>query len=80
MKPPERYKSADELSVDEMLRVVQAARRGSPEPKFERDDYRAYKANALRAAGLTDEADASDPGAAPDLENMEDHLRAIQRR
>ena len=70
-----RYKTDDELTTDEHLRVEQAAARGEPAPKFETAEYREARADALRYAGLDEEADeveaAIDRRALGDLDNDE---------
>jgi hypothetical protein len=56
---PERFKSRDDFSMDEELAMVQAARRGELTPRFERDEYKRFRRDALTEAGLEpDEADA----------------------
>lgn len=58
MKAPPRYKAHADLTPDEVLRELQAARRGVDVRRAETDEYRAHKANVLAAGGLTDEAAA----------------------
>lgn len=52
-----RYKTADELSASEHLLILRAKRRGAPVPKFEAGSYSRAKIQALRDAGLDQEAD-----------------------
>ncbi|MGH2941334.1 MAG: hypothetical protein ACRDLN_00965 [Solirubrobacteraceae bacterium] len=69
-KPPERFKRPEDLTADEVLAELQAKRRGAPQPRFERAEYRQYRADLLRAGGLIDEADAAEPDVEPDLVAM----------
>ena len=64
-KPPRRYKTHDELTVDEHVQVLQSDRRRGPgeEKRFETEEYRSYRAEVLRAAGLEDEDDDAAPRA-----------------
>lgn len=54
---PRRFKTRDELTMDEELATVQAERRGSSLPKFEAAEYRRYRSDVLREGGLDAEAD-----------------------
>jgi hypothetical protein len=74
----ERWKDENELSEDEVLRVVQARRRGEPEPRFERGEYVEARREALEAAGL--EAEDAD-GLPDDLEDhtVAQHVERLQR-
>lgn len=76
--PPDRFR--EPATPDEHLKAVQAERRGE-QFRIESDEYRRYRADALRAAGLTDEADASEPDTR-DLGELtpEDHLEQIRGR
>jgi hypothetical protein len=76
---PKRFKDDEELGGDELLEVVQAERRGSPRPQFERAEYAAYRADALGAAELHAEADASVPKALEEM-SPDDHYEAIRGR
>jgi hypothetical protein len=77
MTPPRRYKTPEELSTAEHHQIISAERRGGEAPRFETDDYRAYRADALRDAGLDEEADESDPKALDEMSAAEhfEHLR-----
>lgn len=75
----ERYKKPAELSADEHLAVIRAKKQGSPAPKFERADYQAAKIEALRDAGLEEEAaETEEAAAAP--KSVAGHLKAIRRQ
>jgi hypothetical protein len=81
MPPPEkRYKQPDELTVDEIVREMSAKQRGEP-MQFETEAYQRYRADALRAAGLNDEADAAEPDRDVDIESMtvEQHFERLRR-
>lgn len=76
-KPPERYRDAE--STEEHLQVQRAQRRREPAPRFETEAYRRYRADALRAAGLDDEADASEDAGDGEM-TTEQHLERVRRR
>jgi hypothetical protein len=80
---PKRYKDEDEYNGDELLAAVQARHRGDDPPKFERKEYRQHKADALREAGLDDEADELEAAAAEPVpleeRTTEEHFDRIRR-
>lgn len=82
MTERKRFKAADELSAGEHLAILRAKRVGAPRPKFESGDYRKRKVEALRVAGLEDEADeqeeAAQEQAAP--KSPAAHLAHIRRQ
>jgi hypothetical protein len=47
-----RFKNRGELTLDEELAVVQAQRADKPLPRFETDEYRQARREALEDAGL----------------------------
>jgi hypothetical protein len=47
-----RYKTREELTLDEELAVVQAQRADKPQPRFETAEYRQARREALEDAGL----------------------------
>jgi hypothetical protein len=51
-----RYKETSELTSAEHFLVLRAKRRGAPVPKFEHGEYSKAKIQALRDAGLEEEA------------------------
>jgi hypothetical protein len=69
VKPPVQHKRREDFSAAEIARTMHAENIGEP-VDIETAEYRKYRADALRAAGLTAEADASEPDAEPDLESM----------
>lgn len=73
-KPPPKYKPEQEYTPDEVLRSMRGER-------IESEEFRRYHADALRAAGLTQEADAVEPDSTKALDEMTpaDHLDAIRR-
>ncbi len=75
-EPPRRFKTMEELTTDEHFERIQAQGRQAPEPQFETDEYREYRATVSRAASLKDDDDPADK---PSLEEMsvEDHARRI---
>ncbi len=77
---PERYRAPE--TPDEHLAELQARRGGEPPPKLETEAYRRHRADALRAAGLDDEADELDPAREPDPESegVDAHLNAIRSK
>lgn len=75
--PPQRYR--DPETPDEHLAAARARQRNQPPPKLETDEYKAYRADALRAAGLTDEGDEIDAGAEPD-QSVASELDKIRSR
>lgn len=81
-KPPDRYKSREDLTPAEVLAELRAVRRGQEPPRIESDEYKRYRTDVLRAGGLTGEADAAEPDAEPDLAAMTpaQHYDAIRRR
>ena len=76
-----RYKQVDELSTDEITQRLQARNRNEPEPQFETPEYKQAKAEALRDAGLEDEAAeyeaAGGEGQLADM-TVEDHFQRIR--
>jgi hypothetical protein len=80
MTERKRFKAADELTAAEHLLVLRAKRRGAPVPKFEAGEYSKAKIQALRDAGLEEEAvehEEAQEQAAP--ESVGGHLKAIRR-
>ncbi len=79
MKPPTRHKDPADYTPGDHLKAIQAERRGG-EFKPETTEYAEYRADALRAAGLDDEADAAEPDHQKALEDMTaaDHLADIR--
>ena len=79
MKPPARHKAVGEYTAEEHARAMRAERRGETF-QVETDEYRKYRADALRAAGLDDEADAAEP-TSTSLDEMSpaEHLAALRR-
>jgi len=77
-----RYKQVDELSTDEIAQRLQARNRNEQAPRFETSEYKQAKAEALRDAGLEDEAAeyeaASGEGQLEDM-TVEDHFQRIRR-
>ena len=70
---PKRFKAPEELTIDEQVATLQAARRGQPAPKFESDAYRRARREVLSDAGL--EADDDDV----DETGVEAHYEEIRR-
>ena len=68
-KPPVQFKAREDYTTAEYVAAMHAEKIGEP-IEIETTEYRKYRADALRAAGLTTEADANEPGAEPDLESM----------
>lgn len=64
--PPTRWKTIEELTVEEHLQRMQAMNRGEPEPRFESEAYLAAKRLALAGAGL----EPDDDGPPPNLEEL----------
>ena len=60
MKPPTRHKDPVDYTPDEHFKALRAEGRGE-EFAVETDEYQRYRADGLRALGLEDEADASEP-------------------
>jgi hypothetical protein len=76
----QRWKSdVEELDPDELFQREQALRRGLPEPRFEREEYRSERRDVLTAAGLLDEGEVAE-GHDPPLEEQSvgDHFRRIR--
>jgi hypothetical protein len=76
-----RYREIEELTVEEHAERLQARNRNEPEPRFETTEHREAKAEALRDAGLDDEAreyEASGEKSPSDL-TVEDHFQRIRR-
>jgi hypothetical protein len=76
--PPERFKKREDLTVDEQLAAIQAQKRGDPAPRFETDEYRQARREALEAAGLDPDDDAEESMALEDM-TPEDHFNRIRR-
>lgn len=76
---PRRYKTRDELTMDEELATVQAERRGDSAPRFETTQYRRYRAEVLREGGLETEADELEVGEPPPPEeqSVQEHFDRI---
>ena len=72
--PPDKTKPLADWSVDDHARH----QRDGTEPVS--DEYLRYRADALRAAGLTDEADASEPEPERDLAALTPHQHYEQIR
>jgi hypothetical protein len=60
MSTPTRYKSIEDYSPGEISERMAATRRGEPAPKFETDDYKQRRADALLEAGLEEEGDEAE--------------------
>jgi hypothetical protein len=73
---PRHYKTVDELTPDEHAQVIAAEHRNEAPPRFETDDYKQARAEALRDAGFDD--DAEDDDALEDM-SVEQHLAQIRR-
>jgi hypothetical protein len=73
-----KYKAHDELDPDELLKVVQAQRRGEPTPKFLTDEYRQATSEALTEAGLEPD-DESDESKSIEEMSVGDHLARIRK-
>jgi hypothetical protein len=73
----ERYKKADELTPSEHLLTLQAKRRGAPVPKFTTGAYSKARIQALRDAGLDQEADEYEAAATtpPGVAGQLAHIR-----
>jgi hypothetical protein len=80
MKPPARYKAREDYTVDEIAHTMAAAKRGEDE-RVETDEFKRYHADVLRASGLSDLADATEPDAVPDIAEMttEQHFESQRR-
>ena len=65
--PPLRYADISEYTVEQHVQRLQALKRGEPEPRFEREEYRIARRQALEAAGL---ADDTPPDELTDPESM----------
>jgi rRNA maturation protein Nop10 len=78
-EPPERYKQREDYTMDEEVAAVQAEQRGDPPPRFERDEYRQARREALEDAGLEPEDDAEKPTPLEDM-TPEDHFNRIRRK
>ena len=78
-RPPNRYKEPADRTVEEIYADLEAASRGVDAPQPETAEYRKYKSDALRAAGLDDEADAAEPDAVVSIEDLtaEEHYRRM---
>lgn len=74
-KPPARLKALADFTPDDHFRAM----RGE---EIVADEYRRYKADALRAAGLDSEANAAEPEHQAALEDMspDDHLAELRQR
>jgi hypothetical protein len=74
-RAPRRWKTIEELNVGEHVQRMNALRAGDPEPRFEREEYRLARREALDDAGFADD-DADDQA----LEDMTaaDHARQIR--
>ena len=77
--PPTRWKTIEELTVEEHLRRMQAMNRGEPEPQFESETYKAAKRQALAVAGLEPDDDGPPPNP-DDYVTVERELEGMQRR
>jgi hypothetical protein len=79
-KPPTQFKDPADYTVDEIVQAMHAERIGES-AQIETTEYRKYRADALRAAGLNAEADASEPDAEPDLASMtpQEHFDRLRR-
>jgi hypothetical protein len=77
MTERKRFKSTDELTPAEHLLTLQAKRRGAPVPKFEHGEYSKAKIQALRDAGLDQEADEHEAAATtpPGVSGQLSHIR-----
>jgi hypothetical protein len=73
-----RYKRRDELTMDEEVQVQQAAKRGKPEPRFERPEYTEARREALADAGLEDEGEPTN-GKPLEEQSVEDRFQQIRR-
>jgi len=76
--PPRRYKTDDELTVEELLERDRAQEAGRP-VKFETDEYRAAKRQALTDAGLEPDEPTDIDGPPDEAWSVEDHLNAIRK-
>jgi hypothetical protein len=70
-----RWKRDEELSVEELVQRMQAETRGEPAPQFETPEYIEHRTEALRDAGLDEEADESKPKSIEDLTPAEHYER-----
>jgi hypothetical protein len=76
---PPRFKSEQELSAEQHLQRLQAEARGEPPPEFENPEYARRRADVLRAAGFTDEAEASTADVRPlDEMSADDHYNELR--
>jgi len=78
---PRRFKERSELTMDEEVLTVQAARRGDAVPKFETDAYRQYRAEVLREGGFIEEAKESEPSGSPrplEEQSVEEHFERLR--
>jgi hypothetical protein len=76
---PKRFRDRDELTMDQELAVQQAARRGESAPKFETDEYRAARREALADAGLEPEDGAESADKPLEEMSVGDHVERLQR-
>jgi hypothetical protein len=76
-----RYKETSELTSAEHLLVLRAKRRGAPVPKFEHGEYSKAKIQALRDAGLDQEADEhEEQQERAEPKSVGGHLQHIRRQ
>lgn len=75
--PPERYKTDDELSTEEIAQRMAAKQRGESRPRFETDEYREARKQALADAGL-DDVDELDDKPLEDLD-VGEHFDRLRR-
>jgi hypothetical protein len=76
----ERYKKSEALSAGEHLAILRAKRVGAPRPKFESGDYRKRKVEALKDAGLSEEAaELEEQQERAEPKSVGGHLKAIRR-
>jgi hypothetical protein len=75
-KKPRRFKRRDEYTIDEELRHQQAENRGEPIPRFERDEYKQARRQALEESGFEPEDEPAEKA----VEDMtpEEHYQRIR--
>ena len=76
---PRRFKSRDELSIEEEVQVQQAERRGEQTPHFEREEYRDARREAVREAGLEPEEEPTTGEKSLEEMTPDEHFDRIRR-
>jgi hypothetical protein len=81
VKPPARYKPSEDYTTAEHAASMGAAKRGE-DARIESDEFKRYHADVLRAGGLSELADAAEPGAVVDVAEMtvEQHFESQRQR